>query len=1388
MNSFLLSLTVFLIVALSALFAVPYFVDFNDYRDVFEAQASKVMGRDVAVRGPVELRLLPVPELRFDQVTVAAAEGGTTLPFIEAETLQVSLNIGALLRGTIETQQVAIVDPVIRLSVNEDGSGAWTDIGLRESTLPFAPKQVAFDSVTVSGGRIEVYKQGEDIASIEDIDGEATAASLSGPYKVSATYRYDGEPQEIHFSTGAADSEGESRLKARITETNSGTTLLLDGQIGGLRATPYFDGKMTARLLPYRASPGPDAVPVAERQDGEQPAPPPPPAAASLVELKGDLEARPERVALSPFEVTVHSRGRSQMLKGKLAVDFGETDRAEGEVTARWVDVDALLADPKSGGETDPASRLARLADLALQQTARFDTAQFDIRVDQASLGGDLVTEVDLKLASQDGRVTIEGLDATLPGETKIAASGTIATRDSRPVFSGKLNLEGKRLATLTRWAAGDRGLAGQTSAGDFSLKADAELSPDTVDLSGIEGAVSGTAFGGALRYEAGDDPMLHLALESERLDLREVMGEGGIGRLWSKKSDTAKPGIEQAEGETTGGEKPAKAETGPFPALGGLTDASVHLALDVHELLLPDLPGGALNARLDYAGDRLDIRSLEFESPGALMVTGEGALTSLSDDPRGRIALSVKGDKPESLQALADTLGLGDRTFAGLAPVDLRLVLEADREGEQSIGRVQATGTVKGAKVDLQGEAHGDLTELGKAAIDLEGEVDGVTSETLISLAAPDLSAEELKSRLGDNAEARNTLVLAVKGVPEDQLDLSVKLTGPLEASFAGEGAYGDETLTLQGQLSARTDDAAMVLALAGVSVPPSARDLPVDLRGKLTKKPGEIHLYPLNGQIGSESVELGAHILTDKKPETEVYLDATADTVSLPALLGPLVAWERTASTEELLGTLTEGRAAIWPARGFALGPLGWAKTQLHVKAKTMYLGSAFPLKEAQFKAQSNAGKLDIKVLKGKLFDGLFTAAGQLAPRGEGAHLDVHAELAAAKMSQTSNALLGRIQAKSQYGFNIHVTGDGLSPPGLIAGLSGKGRLALRPGEIRGLNTAAYAKMLSQAVKTDQNRVNEKEIVGLADRLQKEINQGVYHFDATVLDFTVQNGTLRLKKGRLANDQAITEISGLIALASLRLDSEWNMTLRQPPVEDAPPLTLVLAAPLEQIDTIAPRIDTDALVAHFTVRRMEEDVERLENLDVTGQGPPDSAPTRAPKPQSSVETPAPEKAEDDAAPAAEAATPQQANTVQEPEPETAQEPAPNDRDAETAQQPESRQEPSTAQETPPAGETAPSDNTATAPDDGGEAGSREEDSAKSRRTPSSIEDLLELNESSTSSEGETPLTEASDETTEAIVAPERRPPPPATRRSNRPAPANDDWKRGIPLFGYGR
>ena len=184
MNSLLLTLTALFILVLSALFAAPLFIDWNDYRPAFEAHASKLIGRQVKMDGEVHLVVLPAPRLKFDGVRVANADGSLDTPFLEAKSLEAKIDVGTLLTGKVEAHQLTIIDPTLRLHIDGARNGNWTDIGPRRTGTPFVPKDVLLDSVRVTGGTVEIVKEGVSPFVFRNIDGEASAASLAGPYKV----------------------------------------------------------------------------------------------------------------------------------------------------------------------------------------------------------------------------------------------------------------------------------------------------------------------------------------------------------------------------------------------------------------------------------------------------------------------------------------------------------------------------------------------------------------------------------------------------------------------------------------------------------------------------------------------------------------------------------------------------------------------------------------------------------------------------------------------------------------------------------------------------------------------------------------------------------------------------------------------------------------------------------------------------------------------------------------------------------------------------------------------------------------------------------------------------------------------------------------------------
>ena len=133
--------------------------------------------------------------------------------------------------------------------------------------------------------------------------------------------------------------------------------------------------------------------------------------------------------------------------------------------------------------------------------------------------------------------------------------------------------------------------------------------------------------------------------------------------------------------------------------------------------------------------------------------------------------------------------------------------------------------------------------------------------------------------------------------------------------------------------------------LALARAQAPPQ---VPLDLSAEVAKTASVIDLTSISGEIDGVPITGSAHFdLGGEQPRFN--LAAKADFASLPALLGSLVAWQRTPSTETLLGSLNRSASDVWPARGFALEALGSADGEIRIEANTLSLGAPFKVEDA-------------------------------------------------------------------------------------------------------------------------------------------------------------------------------------------------------------------------------------------------------------------------------------------------------------------------------------------------------------------------------------------------------------------------------------------------------
>ena len=119
MQTTLLGLAIAFIIALVAALIGPYFIDWNQFRPQFEAEATRIIGAPVRVAGKLDARLLPAPSLQLRSVMVG---GANDLGKVRADKLDVEFSLGSLMRGEWRATELTINGMALDLGLDPQGA------------------------------------------------------------------------------------------------------------------------------------------------------------------------------------------------------------------------------------------------------------------------------------------------------------------------------------------------------------------------------------------------------------------------------------------------------------------------------------------------------------------------------------------------------------------------------------------------------------------------------------------------------------------------------------------------------------------------------------------------------------------------------------------------------------------------------------------------------------------------------------------------------------------------------------------------------------------------------------------------------------------------------------------------------------------------------------------------------------------------------------------------------------------------------------------------------------------------------------------------------------------------------------------------------------------
>jgi AsmA protein len=348
-------LLIVIVLPLLASAGVYLFVDPNGFKPRIAAAMLAATGREIALRGPITLRLGLEPRLRADDVGLANIPGGTRADMITVKRIEARLSLWPLLRGRAEGIRLVLIEPDVLLEANAAGMGNWQmGASLAASTSPAGPAaaqgpvvepppRVTIAELRIESGRV-TWRGATAPLAIDIASLSANAAGPGQPISASGELRVAGHAVSVSAELGSASrllaASAAQPWPAQIVARFGGARLAVSGTVADpLRGRGYrlgLEGSLTD-LAPVGESlgvalPSVHDVTLAARLEEESGQ-----AVVSAVSLRGgaaDLGSVRPGLAIDRVEILVPALDQPARvaLDGALGGPQGTPLRLSGEI------------------------------------------------------------------------------------------------------------------------------------------------------------------------------------------------------------------------------------------------------------------------------------------------------------------------------------------------------------------------------------------------------------------------------------------------------------------------------------------------------------------------------------------------------------------------------------------------------------------------------------------------------------------------------------------------------------------------------------------------------------------------------------------------------------------------------------------------------------------------------------------------------------------------------------------------------------------------------------------------------------------------------------------------------------------------------------------------
>lgn len=783
------------VVALFAALLAPLFVDWTSFRQDFEREASRIMGRTVVVHGSVDARLIPFPSVTLNDVRVGSPEDGR--PLVEIARFSMDAELAPFLSGEALIFDMRIEEPKARIKLFQDGTLDWARG--RKSDIP--ARTVILENVSVTGGEIEfVDEQTGRTRHVTGLDAQVAAKSLGGPWRIDGRATLDGESGAFQLSSGQVEN-GALSMRARIVPDKLAFTADLDGALKVADFRPQYNGDFTITEKPRPKGQG----------------------LADPIRVAGKFELSNERIRVPEYRLETGPRDDPYVVTGEATLDTGRQPEFLLIADGQQIDVSRI----GSSGETGKTGRNPQVS--ARQRLQALLAIAADIPIPQvpgrASLflpavvvGDTTVREIRLDVQPDGDGWRIDRADAQLPGRTALEAKGRLTLRENRG-FVGDLLLASNQPSGLATWLAGsvDPEIRQLKTAG---FSAQVSLTEELQRFENLEVAIGGASLTGRLERESRSDaaPALSMQLRGNEVALESLRALVGL-----------------VAGDAS---------------LSTVLEHSIALDIRADRLLAFGESAAGVNATLSMKDGLLTLSRLTIASLEGAAVSASGTLGGSPLSPSAGLDMTLK---TAAMRPVADLLArhlpahpllarfAANAGYYDNADLSVRAAVPGGDEGPATF---TVSGPVNDGRVELKLSAATLADLLRGSNFDLEGSIFNPQSVVLAGQAGLD--------PLPFDAEADASVTFRATQPEEGPANVSAAFkAGTTSISAKGTAVLGAENF-LAGTLalSAKSDDIEPYLMMNGIAVPQAGAGLPMSLEASVATSAEAIAITEIAGE----------------------------------------------------------------------------------------------------------------------------------------------------------------------------------------------------------------------------------------------------------------------------------------------------------------------------------------------------------------------------------------------------------------------------------------------------------------------------------------------------------------------------------------------------------